>query len=202
MTEFVNIIYISGIPGLVKKMGCKLIIDDDNINVSRFGKIKANIKIKDIIQVEAKKETDFTPSTEKDKSVIGRAIGGGLLLGPLGAVVGGMSGVGKKTKKQATTTNNWFVLIAFSLDGVQNIAVFQVEALIFKERVANKIVNEIITKRQLTLSKAKNENKEEPNKVDDFRLKDKLTKLKSLYESGLINEDEYSEKKKELLSKL
>ena len=202
MSEFVNIIYISGIPGLLKKMRCKLIIDDDFIKVSRLGKIKANIKIKNIIQAEAKKDTDFTPSKEKDKSVIGRAIGGGLLLGPLGAVVGGMSGVGKKTKKQAATSNNWFVLIAFSLDGVQNIAVFKVEALIFKERVANKIVNEIITKRQLILSKAKNGNKEETIKVDDFRLKDKLTKLKSFYESGLINENEYSEKKKELLSKL
>jgi len=169
MSEFVNIIYISGIPGLVKKMRCKLIINDDSVKISRFGKIKNSLNIKDIIQVEAKKETDFTPSNEKDKSVIGRAIGGGLLLGPLGAVVGGISGVGKKTKKPAATNNNWFVLIAFSLDGVQNIAVFRVEALIFKERVANKIVNEIITKRQLVLSKAKNRNKEEQIKVDDFR---------------------------------
>lgn len=37
---------------------------------------------------------------ENDKSVIGRAAVGGLLLGPLGAVVGGMSGVGKKQKTQ------------------------------------------------------------------------------------------------------
>lgn len=155
MSVYVNITYLNGIPGLLKKMGCKLIIDDDNVNVSRFGKIKANISVKDIIQIEAKKETDFTPSEEKDKSVIGRAIVGGLLLGSLGAMVGGMSGVGKKTKKQATTTNNWFVLIAFDLDGVQNIAVFQVNALIFKERVANRIVNEIITKRQYILSKTK-----------------------------------------------
>lgn len=37
-------------------------------------------------------------STEK-KSVIGRAVVGGVLLGPLAAVVGGMSGIGTKTKK-------------------------------------------------------------------------------------------------------
>jgi len=33
---------------------------------------------------------------EEDKSVVGRAVVGGLLLGPLGAVVGGVSGIGKK----------------------------------------------------------------------------------------------------------
>ena len=37
--------------------------------------------------------------TQENKSVIGRAVVGGLLLGPLAAVVGGMSGIGKKTKK-------------------------------------------------------------------------------------------------------
>ncbi len=36
---------------------------------------------------------------QENKSVIGRAVVGGLLLGPLAAVVGGLSGIGKKTKK-------------------------------------------------------------------------------------------------------
>lgn len=39
-------------------------------------------------------------SITKDKSVIGRAIVGGLLLGPVGAIVGGMSGIGTKTSKK------------------------------------------------------------------------------------------------------
>ncbi|SBV94863.1 conserved hypothetical protein [uncultured Dysgonomonas sp.] len=33
-----------------------------------------------------------------NKSVIGRAVAGGLILGPLGAIVGGMSGIGSKDK--------------------------------------------------------------------------------------------------------
>lgn len=33
-----------------------------------------------------------------DKSVIGRAVVGGLILGPLGAIIGGMSGIGSKNK--------------------------------------------------------------------------------------------------------
>ena len=36
-------------------------------------------------------------SEEKKKSVVGRAVLGGIVLGPLGAVVGGISGVGTKT---------------------------------------------------------------------------------------------------------
>ena len=37
---------------------------------------------------------------EKDKSVVGRAVAGTLLAGPLGAIVGGISGVGSKKKKK------------------------------------------------------------------------------------------------------
>jgi hypothetical protein len=44
---------------------------------------------------------------EKSKSVVGRAAVGGLLLGPLGAVIGGMSGTGKKNK---ASTKAFFVI--------------------------------------------------------------------------------------------
>lgn len=47
-------------------------------------------------------------TTEK-KSVIGRAVVGGVLLGPLAAVVGGMSGIGTKTK----TLGNYLFVINF-----------------------------------------------------------------------------------------
>ncbi len=49
-----------------------------------------------IVNMKFIAQEQFT--TEK-KSVIGRAIVGGVLLGPLAAVVGGMSGIGTKTKK-------------------------------------------------------------------------------------------------------
>ncbi|OMF23476.1 hypothetical protein BK133_24095 [Paenibacillus sp. FSL H8-0548] len=41
-------------------------------------------------------QSDFA---KQEKSVIGRAVVGGLLVGPMGAVVGGMSGIGTKDKK-------------------------------------------------------------------------------------------------------
>lgn len=40
-----------------------------------------------------------TEITEKNKSVIGRALVGGILLGGVGAIVGGISGTGTKKKK-------------------------------------------------------------------------------------------------------
>ena len=47
--------------------------------------------------------------TSEKKSVIGRAVVGGVLLGPLAAVVGGMSGIGSKTK----TIGNYLLVITF-----------------------------------------------------------------------------------------
>lgn len=44
---------------------------------------------------------------EKAKSVGGRAVIGGLVLGPIGAIVGGMSGIGNKT---STQINNYIVI--------------------------------------------------------------------------------------------
>ncbi len=47
--------------------------------------------------------------TSENKSVIGRAVLGGVLLGPVAAVVGGLSGIGTKTKK----IGNYLLVINF-----------------------------------------------------------------------------------------
>lgn len=53
---------------------------------------------------------------EKSKSVVGRAVVGGVLLGPLGAVVGGVSGVGDKKKEKT----EYYIEIECKVKGSEN----------------------------------------------------------------------------------
>ena len=46
---------------------------------------------------------------EKSKSVAGRAVVGGLVLGPVGALFGGLSGIGSKQERQASN----YILISY-----------------------------------------------------------------------------------------
>lgn len=61
-------------------------------------------------QIISLRKTTQEELTKMDKSVIGRAVVGGLILGPLGAIIGGMSGIGSKEKfinKQYFVINFW-----------------------------------------------------------------------------------------------
>ena len=81
--------------------------DTDVVDVALYDdhlELKANLKKHEPITLQYSQITDVfygqeTEVVEKDRSVIGRAVAGGLLFGGVGAVVGGMSGVGKKEKK-------------------------------------------------------------------------------------------------------
>lgn len=62
----------------------------------KFSLHKVGLPFENIVSVAIEDKQRITERQEK--SVIGRALVGGLLLGPLGAVVGGMSGIGTKEK--------------------------------------------------------------------------------------------------------
>ena len=82
----------------VKPKGLQITYTRLNTNI-RIGVLTENIKW---IALESQKAI----YEKKDKSVIGRAVVGGLLLGPVGALVGGMSGIGSKNVKVSDYPDN------------------------------------------------------------------------------------------------
>lgn len=66
-------------------------------------------------------EREYTPKevqiVEKDKSVIGRAVVGGVLLGPVGAVVGGMSGIGTNKNEKVVQQEKNDIYVTISSNG-------------------------------------------------------------------------------------
>lgn len=106
--------HIEGIPGLSKDAIAEIFLYEDKIMINK----DKFISIDRIIAVDFFSEKEVN---EKGKSVIGRAAVGGLLLGPLGAIIGGVSGTGKKEKSKT----HYFISIEFNgVDGTQHVAIF------------------------------------------------------------------------------
>lgn len=137
-------------------------------------------------------------NTGKKVSLSG-AVVGGVLAGPAGMIVGAT-----KDRNDITTDveekDNRKVYIYYR-DKNDEIKMFNVQKTFFCEyfNFDEFIKKELPTKSDTYLSSHKNNGEEE---IDKETVKDKLVKLKILYEDGLIDEDEYKNTKKELLSKL
>lgn len=86
--------YVDGLP-LQPGVKCDLFLLEEKLLIENESQ-KFEIKNQNIRVATVKSEQEIL---EKSKSVVGRAVVGGVLLGPLGAIVGGMTGVGNKRKK-------------------------------------------------------------------------------------------------------
>ena len=101
--------YVDGLNIFQDNEIVNLYLDDDEqrIVISEFLAKKpkeAYLKYSQITNAEVLSEKEII---EKSKSVIGRAAVGTILLGPLGGIVGGISGVGDKKKSK---TNYYFIV--------------------------------------------------------------------------------------------
>lgn len=97
----VNLSYIDGVEGYNKGTAIALSIDNENqcltVKPRVFKNPPVHLKFEQITGVNVVSEKDII---EKSKSTVGRAIVGGVLLGRLGAIIGGMSGIGNKQKSE------------------------------------------------------------------------------------------------------
>lgn len=105
-----NFIHVDGINGLANGSSVTLLLDEENKRIlfdrKRTGENIAMLSYKQLCGIKTMTESEVHEAT---KSVIGRAAVGGVLLGPLGAIVGGMSGVGTKKNE----TKRYFVVINY-----------------------------------------------------------------------------------------
>lgn len=97
----------------VSSDGEYFVVEERELRVFRTTATTATYKIplKNIITTITTSENELV---EQDKSVIGRGVVGGVIFGPVGLVLGGLSGVGKK---KSMKQRQYFIVSYLSADG-------------------------------------------------------------------------------------
>lgn len=138
----INLIHVEGIDFYLKEMDVKLKIDDINNTLTITPTLS---KDKPIVHIKFDQLIDCATIhnemiSEKDKSVLGRAIIGGVLIGGLGAVIGGMSGIGNKKKVKKT---HYLVINYKSQSGDIKVLSFRMNWLVNLGEFTNTLKNRI-----------------------------------------------------------
>lgn len=178
------------------------------------------IDFKDVISYSInKKEHNDSKTQTKRKHGIGRAVVGGVLLGPVGAAVGGLT-----SKKETQTISKDFVdhlgVVVNLIDGTS----FEIEYLDSTLKADDSLVtgcikkvNELATVLEAGIENAKRQQSKtvaiEPKKAEENNEQsistpqsspaadplDEIKKLKGLLDIGAITQEEFDAKKKQLL---
>ncbi len=129
---------------------------------------------------------------KKEKSVVGRAVVGGLLLGPVGALVGGMSGMGTKEVKVNNDLPDNIVTMGYRESGESKQIVFALENKNLKEVTAfleQHLPGRLKEPEAVTVSNAQ----------PAGSIADEIIKLKSLLDGGALTQAEFDAAKAKLL---
>jgi hypothetical protein len=130
---------------------------------------------------------------KKGKSVVGRALVGGILLGPVGAIVGGMTGIGNKDVKMTQVDN----ILSIKLNNSDTILTFSVDNKDYKvvESFLKKFFQEKYKRPEDVETSQVNE------KTNSTSIYDELRKLKCLVEDGILTEEEFQTQKQKILNR-
>lgn len=127
----------------------------------------------------------------KDKSVAGRALAGGLIFGPVGALVGGMSGIGTKAAKGDTPD---VLLTIWCSDGANQ------ATLVFSVRFKHRREVENFFRRKYPLAfGAQPPAPPSPASPDDVI--GQLERLADLHARGVLSDAEFEAQKARLLAR-
>ncbi|MBN3409939.1 hypothetical protein CJF15_12580 [Clostridium botulinum] len=120
----VNLSFVDGIEGYGKGLAVELSINTEKECLTIKSRVvkrpEINLKFEQITGINVVSEKDII---EKNKSTVGRAVAGGVLLGPLGAIIGGMSGIGNKQKSE---THYYMVINYMSKDKEVKVLSFEI----------------------------------------------------------------------------
>lgn len=141
-----NLVFIDGINSFAKGEAVTMSFNKEKREVSISSIIDKNRPVANLSvdKINVAKFMSETEIKEKSKSVGGRAVVGGILLGPLGALVGGVSGVGDKKSK---TIKN-YIVINYSEDKVLS---FEIPPTNLNFRKVLTGINENITQQDIEL---------------------------------------------------
>lgn len=133
---------------------------------------------------------------KKSKSIVGRALVGGLLFGPVGAIVGGMTGIGdKESSKSLQGIDNLLSISYTDENDKEYMLVFECS-----DKKAKRVLD-FFNKNYLQKYK---EEETEDLSVEEFskgNIADELMKLKILLDEGLLTREEFDDQKGKLLNK-
>lgn len=103
--------YINGLPSFRGDYIVTVLLYPDKLVFKQEDKPSCKLPLKRISDIKVKTEEEVRQS-EKDRSVIKRAVAGQVIAGPLGAIVGGMSGV--QSKKEQEKMNYYFLVVDYT----------------------------------------------------------------------------------------
>lgn len=130
------------------------------------------------------------------KGGLGRAVAGGVLLGGVGAIVGGVTG----KKKSKTVVNQMYVRISLNNKYVKQVTIKLIETEVKKNGFTYNLCKDSANKIISLLDYMSSQNNSVlSNSNNTTSSADEILKFKKLLDDGIISDDEFNAKKKQLL---